>query len=181
MIGDNNFVPKYTAEAPSDDEKMLKDLMQYILDQSISSNEIEESYHRLCGIIEDGTATTTVEALTIKMQQMSNAHFPLNRFVDLITDRRSMEQGEEEYKNFVHNLPVSQKEKTMLVSIVDKKRSGTLLLLVAGEHELFCEIKIDAPEEIPSNVLGYILNKKLIEIIERIPSGKSFEFSFEEA
>lgn len=163
-----------------EDDKMYKDLAEYIVNNHVTSDDIEESYFKLCGVVDENVVSNdTVNKLLAKMKSMTDQRFPLNRFVKLIETAQSVENGENDFYTFVDTLDVTIKEKNMLKSIVSMMRSGDMSISIEGNDKQFSEISINATN-VPKHIFGFMLSRKIKEVLARLPHEAKIEFSFEE-
>lgn len=175
IFAQNNNEEKENLE----DRKMFDELAEYIVNNNISSGEIEEAYFRLCGVTDSDSPSEVVTQLEERMQSMTERRFPLNRFVKLIETTGLVENGEKNFYAFVDGLDITIKEKEALKSIVLKKRSGGLTILTESNQEPLSEITINAAD-IPAHLLGFMLSQKIKEVLAREQSEQKVNFQFEE-
>lgn len=125
----------------------------------------------------EGGSDTAVDELRVEMERMTENRLPLNQIMKLIESRRSAEDAIPKYYQFVEGLQISDNEKKVLRSVVDRTRPG----------ELECRIdqgivgSFHIKENIPSKEeLAQEMISAISRILIAIEPGKKYEFWFEE-
>jgi len=162
-----------------EDKRMFDELADYVVSRNITSAEIQEAYFRLCGVVDSEEPTAVVRQLQEKMRLMTEQRFPLNRFTKLIETTDLVENGDKDFYRFVDGLNITIEEKDVLKSIVFRMRSGELVILTEGNHEPITELVINATD-IPQHFFGFMLSRKIKEVLTRLPHEAKIEFSFKE-
>ncbi len=168
----------HNSKIESEDEKLEKQFLLYFQSEDYNAKELREAYYLLCGISE-GEVSERVNMLKVEMEEMTEKRYPLNRFVKLISVLEGWEDSGIHFTSFVNDLNITQKEKDMLQSIVDKNRAGELVCIVDGSP--VAKFKIN--ENVSSTSAAYALRVKLSEILLPLLKGSQkadVSFWFEE-
>jgi len=106
-----------------------KELMDFSRKNKISGDELELAYKLAMGVAEEKErAREEVIALAKKMEEFMKNGLAINRIVEMIGSKREYEAACDNYYNLVSTMPISEREKEVLVSIVKKKRAGKLTI-----------------------------------------------------
>ncbi len=167
----------YKSKPESEDDLMDKAFVGFIDEHNYTADEIREAYYRLCGVIDEGgeEANERIKNIEQRMEEMTVAHYPLNRFVRFVTAIESYEDSVQEFENFVSTLVITDKEKILLKSIVNDNRAGELECHV--DDKAIAQIKI--LETKSKEALASALTEKLKLILREVTQGK-VSFWFEE-
>ena len=159
-------------------KKELLLFIDFIKEGNYSAEQLREAYYRFCGVSQqserdDPAIVTIVE----KMKEMSDNHFPINYFAEIAGLKEHHEDLSVNFKKYIEELTISNREKRVLISIIEKKRSGNLEFFVNNEH--VAVIKIDA-QGIDIDMLAYKLLQSIQKVVREIPAEATYEFSFSE-
>ena len=158
----------------SEDDKLEGLLVNKINQNNWTAAELKEAYYVLCGV-SDSPVSERVEEIKVLMEEMTNKHYPLNRFVNIIDGLGNWEDSDINFSSFVKTLNISQKEKDILESIVRQKRTGELICVVDGDSIATYEIK----ESTSSRALAYALLNNLSQLLASVnEGGKKSDISF---
>ena len=166
---------EYKPKIESDDDRLDKAFIDFIGEHNCTAHEIREAYYRLCGVIDNEHTSERVKAIEERMEEMTKARYPLNRFVRFVGAVEKCEDSTKDFDNFVSTLAVSDKEKILLKSIVGENRSGELECRM--DDKIIAQIKILNFNS--KEVLAIALSEKLKELIQRVGT-KNLSFWFEE-
>jgi len=99
----------------------------------------------------------------------------LNRVVDLIAQQEKYDSSVEDYNTLVSELPLTDREKNVLISIVEKQRRGVLAILIHKTSTKVDEIDLADSGEISQEELAM----KLSSFLSRMAGfrGLAIEFS----
>lgn len=161
-----------------DDLKAMKEFVDFIQDNAYMADSVREAYYRLCDVSEREEETPEVIAIVAKMQEMVQEGFPLNWFAKVIGKKQEIEDAVPSFHSYVDTLKISDNEKKVLVSIVEKKRSGEVSCLIDGTDVASFNIKNAG---VPKEVVATALREALEKILEKIPEGLAYEFTFSES
>lgn len=160
------------------DDRLMGEFVEFVKQGGYSAEQMEQAYYRLLDMAdEDQQYDPAIEAIRAKMQAMVNDHFPLDRFVTLVDSKKRYENMVETYRKFVDALPLSQAEKEILVSVVDKQRSGELEVYVDNEDEQTIRIR---GAEASQEALASHLMHELVDIMQNVRPGAKIEIMFSE-
>lgn len=162
-------------ENPDDFE--LEKFKNFLDENEYSADQIREAYIRLVGVSEEGVSSPEVEIILGRMNEMVENKFPLNRFAEIIENKQNFEDATILFSRYVDSLKISDKEKDVLRSIVEGRRSGEVNCLIEGE--VFAEFKIKA-RDAEKRRLAMEVTEALKQIIGRIPKNVNYEFTFSE-
>jgi predicted transcriptional regulator len=164
---------KRAVETP--DEKMSRELISFIDRGGYSEAELREAYYQLCGVSEQSEVSERLTALREHMDEMTKNRYPLNRLAALVGAMGQYESALPEFEQFVTEMAISEKEKSMLVSIAREVREGTLECHADNTHVATILIRdLKSPA-----ALARILKERLGEIMQGT-AGKKLSFWFEE-
>ncbi len=160
----------------SEDDKRSKDFLSYVRLNNVSADVLEKEYFRVCGVEEK---EPNGSELFLKMQEMVNDGFPLNRFTTVIEVLGSLENAKDNLEKYIDTLDISENEKYVLNSIVKKRRKGTLTLFRLNGHvEIAKTVIPDLP--IGDENMYYVqFQQELMQILGLVKNQK-IEFEFEE-
>lgn len=162
-------------ENPDDQETVL--FRDFIKENNYTADQMREAYYRLVGVEEEGEPTSEVAAILGKMQEMVAKDFPLNRFAKLIEARQIYEDPLPVYNNYIESLKISEKEKGVLRSIVDRERNGEVVCLSKTDGNTIGEFKINVKKY--GQAVAIVLITQCIEkILEEVREGEKYEFNF---
>jgi hypothetical protein len=168
--------PKHTRlEDPIDEETEV--FKRFIKEHRCTADQMREAYYRLLGISENKTEIPNVGLIYTEMQRMVDNRFPLNRFASLIESRQDFEDAVPMYHNFVEGLDISDNEKKVLRSIIDREREGEIVCLVG--NQIVAEFKVHT-KSLGKSIAVAVILKNIRNILEQIPRGKKYEFTFSE-
>lgn len=160
--------PKQEGYIPSserDDTKMYENMDTFCGGHALSGDEIETAYLVAQGIYEEKVGGENPRAEVFELAKMMDesmtAGFPVNRVIDLIKDQRRFEDAPNSFYELVNNLNTSDKEKTILRSIVENKRSGNLTVFDGNTNQLLYDavIKFSNKSANEKNILAARLLK----------------------
>lgn len=162
----------------SEEAKLERVLFKSVEDNDWTADELEEAYYLLCGVVENSD-NDRVLAIFNLMNEMTKQRYPLNRFVTIISGLREWEDSVNRFTRFIDDLGLTQREKDLLQSIVDKSRLGTLRCTV--DEQTILTIKIDkvVPSIDIANFFHKELSARLRPILERNRNHR-INFWFEE-
>jgi hypothetical protein len=135
------------------------------------------------GLSEDETSypdkiNDKVRELAAKFTDMSKNGLPLTIIVELLEQIEEKESVVDVYHALVDTLAISDKEKAVLHSIIQNKRSGTLTIFIAETLKELEKIKIPTfPED---NYPIYQVVQNLNGILNLFSDGAKIEISFTE-
>ncbi len=151
--------------------------VDYIEDNQITSKELRDAYYTLLDVIEEKQPDRVQELVTY-MNVMSKQGYPLNRFVETISQLESWEYAEADFAAYVDSLPITDKEKSLLKSIPEKSRNGEVTIALDDEH--VANIKIENASKFEGFYLAFLEEiQKVLTKINPSPQNK-VSFWFEE-
>ncbi|MDP3957722.1 MAG: hypothetical protein Q8Q10_04445 [bacterium] len=168
-------------EDPQDaQQKKIKDFSKA---NRLTSDQMFAAYELALGVNEPNEEmraripASVKELANLIAGEMANG-LALNRIAALVGSKREHEGAYDKYLSVVTTLNISEKEKQILRSIVEKKRSGILTISESASGKDIAWITL--PEEVsntdfPVNDLASILLQKLPEF-----QGKKISISFSE-
>lgn len=145
-------------EKPKSDNDKAIDFQIFARNLKATSEEIEKAYFHLCGAQDGDVGNGVVKNLLDEMTRLSKEGFPINRFAKLVNTEQTLENGENEYLAYVNKLPITEKEKQVLWSIVSKERTGELALF--KNDEMVTSFEID------NNRAKHIIALQLTELVK---------------
>lgn len=166
----------------SDQVLQEKEFMKFLAENNYSWAELEEAYHRLCGISEEKIENTRVENLLEHMENLSTQHFPINRFAHIINSMKDLEDSVSIFEHFVRDLAVSENEKKVLYSIVREGRAGKLEGHVNDDVVMELQVENEGSREDTAAILLEALRKFVSQTRNRqraLNEKQSMSFWFE--
>jgi len=161
----------------SADERMQNELSELVEKESYTGEEMREAYYQICKVSEVSKSNDRINLLKERMNEMLSQHFPMNRLVSTIEALDEIDNAEDKYKDFVKKLDISNNEKTVLNSIVERKRNGILECHVDDEPVATVEISENMSSRATALMLLYHLSDIINEISEKY-SLESVKISF---
>lgn len=140
-----------------------------------TSAQLEKAYLSFYGVDEDAIEDPVVQQLRDEMDALSKKGFPINRFARMINVEQGLEKQEEEYLSYVNALPITEKEKQTLWSIVSKQREGEVKLFKNGNLIIGLDIKQELARHIIAAQLLHLLKTHIAAIPP--PDKLSIEFT----
>ena len=162
-------------ENPDDQETVL--FRNFIEENNYTADQMREAYYRLVGVEEGGEPTPEVAAILSKMQEMVTKDFPLNRFATVIEENQDYEEAVPAYHKYVDSLEISDTEKEVLRSIIDKERSGEVVCMIEGETIGDFKIKV---KDFEKEIAAMIITKSIERLLLEVPKGERYAFNFTE-
>jgi hypothetical protein len=161
----------------SEDDRMQAALAAFIKEEQFTAAQLREAYFRVCGVAEfEARENSKLEELAKRMREMTHDHYPPSRLAEVAYTTWEYEHSTREYREYVDKLPLSSGEKDVLRSIVDKRRSGKIAILVGGRE--IGTITIDIRDDMPDSVIAVVLLEKLQEAVAHVGTGKKYEIEF---
>lgn len=164
-------------ELSEDDKKQIA-LASHIKERGYTADQIREAYVLVMGTDEIPSEDPGVEDLRARLRSIIDDGFPVNRIGTLVEMKWTVENAKEQCISYIDTLTVSGNEKQMLSSIVERRRSGDLVVMIDDQE--VAGMRIHIPDSVPIEMFALEFQGKLKEIIDRIPEGKRYEFSFTE-
>jgi hypothetical protein len=158
------------------DQEMLN-FGAFVDEHHYSADQIREAYYRHVGVIDEGEIDPEVAVIQKKMDEMSKRGFPLNRFSEIIEFKQEHEDAAPKFYSYVDTLDISANEKKVLGSIVDKQRSGEVVCC-AGD-KIVADFEVDF-EGLGKAIVATEFLEKIKKIVESLPKGVKYEFTFSE-
>jgi hypothetical protein len=174
MINENAIFLKAAEDSK---EKMTKEFTDFIKANEFTSAQMDEAYLRMLGASESDSQDPDIEKIAMKMEEMSQNGFPTTKMTEIIGIKRTYENAVPTYHEFIDCLEISDKEKRVLLSIVDRKRSGEIECYV--DNEVISSFKINTVD-VPVELVAFEVSKSINKIITRLPKGKKYAFAFSE-
>lgn len=172
------YVPP-VEEAKKSPDEMSDEFVKFVVENAYTSNQVKEAYYRFVGISDNEESDEAIDALHDKMREMSVEGFPLNRFARIVNAKKEIENDIVPiYHDFVSNLNITDKEKQILQSIVDKDRKGDIEFFIDDEE--VGTLTISSREEMTKEHVVAALIVHLGDFVKTVPPGKKYSFMFSE-
>lgn len=162
-------------ENPDDQETVL--FRNFTEKNNYTADQIREAYYRLVGVEEGTEPTPEVAAILGKMQEMVAKNFPLNRFATVIEENQDYEEAVPTYHKYVDGLEISDNEKRVLRSIIDKERSGEVICMIGGKIIGDFKIKV---KDFEKEIAAMLITKSIERLLLEVPEGERYAFNFTE-
>ncbi len=158
-------------------QESIAQLRDFVIANKISGSDLQISYLLALGVSAEeigGEINQKAKELAKNIKQLFDQGLALNQVADLVTERGEYENSVFEYSELVSKMHLTDKEKKILNSIVEKERSGTLSIMT-DKHS----IKIDELE-IGKNSEGtkYDIALSLIKFLGRFRYAKGLAIEF---
>ncbi len=155
-----SFSQKFESEDSILEEKFAK----FVAAGEYTAEKIREAYYLLLGVGEEGKENSRINSVKDEMEVMVRAHYPLNRFARFIEMKDELKGSVQRYENFVNNIKISDNEKRLLKSIVEKSRLGSLEFHVNDEPFARIEISEIKSREITADAMLEKLSEVLLKL-----------------
>lgn len=168
-----------TRKEKSPDDIALSEFVLLVKNIGATGEQMRQAYYKLCGINEEEGDDEIVNNLYVEMDKMVKNKFPLNRFSKLIETKEAYEYSVEDYVSYVNGLPLSEKEKNVLSSIIIKQRNGKLIFFINNKEVAETNINIRGGDR---NSVALILRNRLEELMGQLlrEGSNKLEISFSE-
>lgn len=153
-------------------------IIEFCKEGDYNADEIRAAYYQVTGIAEKPIENFHLLALVEKLDGAVRNGFPLNRIKALIESKQSYEDALPAFTAYVETLALSENEKGVLLSIVERKRHGELAFLVEDTEFAKCEITFE--EDTTKEVLAVQLVRTLQTVLDMIPKGTEYAIEFTE-
>lgn len=123
----------------------IKKLFDFSVKHGFDSKEMTKAYEMALGLEENDSPKPVREEIGImaeKMKKFIDDGLALNRIVELINQKVDYESAPEKYYEMVNKMPINEKGKRMLISIVEKRRSGVITIFDDSKEKKLQEIAI---------------------------------------
>lgn len=151
----------------SDIDALERTFTHFLSGKNISASTLRKAYYELCGdSTETGNESSPYAELLKEMQRITELHFPLNRFANLVTELEKQEDAIKSFDTFVIDLPVSDKEKILLKSLVTQNKVGDLTCYVNDAP--FMKFKINPDHS--QNATALKLQNQIQELLHALNS-----------
>jgi len=172
------IVPQSPRLEAREDNRLEQEFQQFVHKGGYTVDQIRQAYYDLCGAVESSKVTDPqVREIREQMERMTDAHYPLNRFVEFIGSKEHVEAMIPQYTQLVEGLAVSDNEKRMLVSLVAERRSGTVECR-AGDRAV--NTFVINGNGASSEMIAGVITDFIRQFLAQIGPGKKYEFWFEE-
>jgi hypothetical protein len=155
--------------------KMEKDVVSFIRQESLTSQETFKAYQLALGLelneVGESILREEVFQLARLLEDYINKGAPLNTVAEIIESRGKFERLEEIYHEAVNRLMVTDGEKKTLHSIVKDVRPGELMVLDAKSKEELADMKIPSYLE-PNDQNRRLLAASLLDMLEKLQGVK---------
>ncbi len=121
----------------------VKELLDFSVKYKLDSKEMTKAYEIALDLEEQESPEAIreeVKTLAEKMKKFINEGLALNRIVELVNQKVDYENAPKEYYAMVSSMPINDKGKKVLKSIVERKRMGSLAIFEEGKK--LCEVDI---------------------------------------
>ena len=155
-------------------------LVKFIEEHDFSSKEIKEAYFKILNssnAADKEDVGEDVNLLEDKINQVIQGGVPLNRIARMIESKESYEHVISDYFEYIDSLNITEPEKKMLYSVIEKERNGEFSVFV--NDDLFAEFEFDYGGILKSAKV-MLLKNTLERIIKTIPEGSKYGFQFSE-
>lgn len=172
-------IPQWTKRPDlSDDDQRQVEFKLYITERGFSADQLRAAYYRALGDTASGGDDPSVEELSGKILEMTDSGFPINRFASLIGSKQKYEDAKISCFGFIDSLSVSDNEKWVLRSIVERRRSGSISVDIADRESV--DFKVRIPDNTTTEAFALEFLEVLQGVVGSIPQGTRYGFNFTE-
>ena len=164
-------------------QEQIQEINDIMHQGKFNGMELRLAYQMSLGLSEGETSypdkiTGKIRDLSVRLTDMSKNGLPLTAIVGILKEVEEKESSVDVYSELVSSLAISEKEKAVLYSIVQNKRSGVLIISDAKTLREFAKIKI--PEFSKDDYPAYQVAKELTAALYLFKDGAKIEISFME-
>ena len=157
------------------EKEQMKDIRYFAVKHAVTSAELFVAYQIALGISPGEVETkqpirAEVFTLAEKMDKYMGSGLPVNRITELIVSKENYELAPNLYYKMVEIMQVTDKEKGVLRSVLEKRRSGKLIIVDPKTQTELAEINIPSDigtEKYTQNYLAAQLISHLLEFKDR--------------
>lgn len=151
--------------------KQVDELVSFSRENNLSGNELDFAYQIALGVvspedIQSENPREEVFALARKMDEFMQDGLAVNKITKIINTKKEFDDSVKTYYDLVDSMKIGEKERTVLKSIVDNKRSGTLMIVKPKTMEEIEGIKISEEikdEKYTKNYIAIMLISHLLQ------------------
>jgi hypothetical protein len=177
---------KMTMEQPSNEEniyqKELDEIAKFVDDYHLSGEDLFTAYKIALGLkdnqVTDEDIRHEILELAKRMNEMMKNGMPVNYITRMIDSKGELENLVVNYHSLVDALRTGEKEKRLLHSIVDEKRTGILSVVDPKTMQEISHMEIPKIEKI-DDYLADELAFNIIRLLKKY-EGKEIGISFAE-
>ncbi len=161
------------AENPID--TMEDELHGFIGEHDYTAHQVSEAYFRMMAGDEQPTDDPVIITLLTEMRRLEQEGFPASRYPKIIIDLQNVHDMVPAGLQFIAGFPVTEGEKAMLRSLIEKKRGGHLQVTIGDEPMFELTVRGDEAREHTATGLRVALEKILTRA-----NGRSIRLDFVE-
>lgn len=170
-----NFeMPRSVFNNEEKEQEMFRDIIFYVQENKLSPSDLEDAYFIALGISPDVVKNESIYILAQKIEGYTKQGLSLTKIKDAIEFGFEDENALQNYTLFVSKMKITERKKGILLSIVEKKRTGELKIrdLESGQVSV---LKIDEKTtEYPKDFWALAMMNTLKDYISR-PVSITFE------
>jgi len=145
----------------------IKELFDFTVKHNLSSAELYKAYEMaLSASLKEPDSQNRepvreeVIMMAKKMETLMDGGMPLNRIVELVNQKTDYESAPEVYRAMVRKMPINEKGKKTLISIMEENRAGKLCIIDGETMKELCNVIISnrGTKEDRAVELKYILS-----------------------
>jgi hypothetical protein len=175
----SDHIESFPEDLPrTDDNIMMVQFVDAMSAKGYRAMELEKGYLSFMGALDKEEETAEILEIGELMRSMADRGFPINRFPEIISAKDDIEHEGELLLSLIDRLSISDKEKVMLRSIVEKRRSGTIDCY-AGDR-IIRSFEIDPKGKEEEDLLRELLSE-IARFLRDLPEGTPYQFTFSEA
>ena len=168
-------------EADRNDQRHIDNIVSYAKNYKLTSQELVDAYQLALGMSAstDKPRAEVVEMASILDQAMSEG-LPVNKITELIGTKGVAEQLPDKFFRMVDDMPISHAERSVLKSILDKRKPGLLSVVDSKTNQTLGEVAV--PAEINNqNYPREMIAAELMNFLLRFAQAENIGIQFEEA
>jgi hypothetical protein len=180
---DNIFAP---GNLPDKNEirkqKEIAVLRDKIEDEDITHQELKSAYELSLGLSQEEILSSKdieekIKKLALDLQKMTTEGLALTSVVEVLEETNRENMVLDLYGNFIEQLKISKKEKDILMSIIEKKKAGLLVISDRQSLDKLAEAKI--PEfSSAKDYPFYQIVAEIINFLNKFKNKDKIEISF---
>ncbi len=164
------------------EQEKLEDITDYVRENKISGTELRIAHEIALGISPEESGRTEeirqeVRDLGDKIEEHTKNGLPINLVAEFMLKVEEYDLADQSYFNLVDDLPITDKEKKILYSVVTDKRVGIITFWDRHANSVVASIEIPQEAE-REEVLPKDIAMDLIKIIQRLKGYKKLEVEF---
>lgn len=158
-------------------QELTDEFADFVVSRDYTAEQITKAYHLFLAGDSAAGASEEVRNIYHEMRRLEKEGFTPNRFARFIEVKQDYEDSPATYSQYVDSLEISDREKSILRSIVEQFRSGTIQCMTEDGDVISIEVNT---EGMTKENLSADLRKTLKKFVNQQPKGQKYGFTFSE-